>query len=98
MDVDTDIKQGVKEFIDLVPMSDLNIWTSHKVFYSSNNASTGSYLVFMTYKTSDSRMRVYTARLKTDFLLGEDIYIMSGSKSSMWFKKTKSQYIVKSPH
>ena len=98
MDVDKDIKQGVKDFIDTVPLSEMNIWTSHKVFYSANSSSYGNYLVFMTYKSDDGLMRVYTARIRTDFVLGPDIYILSSSKSSSLGLKTKSQYLYTTPH
>jgi len=98
LNVDPDIKQGVKEFLDSVPLSEFNIWTDHKVFYSANNSTNGNYLVLMTYKTNDGLIRVYTAHIKTEFSLGEDIYILSSSKSSFWGKKTKSSYPVRATH
>jgi hypothetical protein len=73
-----------------VPLSEANIWTTHKVFYSANNSSYGNYLVFMTYRSDDGLMRVYTARIKTEFVIGPDIYILSSSKSSFLGLKTKS--------
>lgn len=82
----------------MVPFSELNVWTSHKVFFSNNNSSTGSYLVFMTYKTEDGLMRIYTARIKSDFMLGEDIIVTSSTKSSFFGQKTTSQSMSKVPH
>jgi len=64
--------------------------------YSNNKVSNGSYLCFMTYRTEDGLMRVYTARLETSFVLGEDIYIMSSSKKShMGLFSTTSQYVLR---
>ena len=63
LDADPDVKQGIRDFIDIVPFTEFNVWTIHKVMFSNNNVSTGSYLCFMTYRTEDGLMRVYTARI-----------------------------------
>jgi hypothetical protein len=91
LDVDTDIRKNVDEFMRDVPFIDINVWHQYKVLFSNNGVSKASYLAIMAYKSDDGKLRVYSARFKTDFVLGPDMIISEVKKSSHYgLVKTKS--------
>jgi len=75
LDVDTDIRKNVSDFMRDVPLIEINVWHQYKVLFSNNGISKASYLVIMAYKSDDGKLKVYSAPFKTDFLLGPDMII-----------------------
>jgi hypothetical protein len=82
LDVNEETRAKVKEFMYMVPFTEIGRWNMMRTMFNVNEVSNANYLCLMTYINEENKYSIYTVQMKNSFEIAPDILIMRDSKSS----------------
>ena len=82
LDVDEETRKKVKEYMFMVPFTEIGQWNMMRTMFNVNQVSNANYLCLMTYINEDNKYSIYTVQMKNSFEIAPDILIVRDSKSS----------------
>jgi hypothetical protein len=82
LDVDEETRKKVKEYMYMVPFTEIGQWNMMRTMFNVNQVSNANYLCLMTYINEDNKYSIYTVQMKNSFEIAPDILIVRDSKSS----------------
>jgi len=76
LDVNEETRAKVKEFMYMVPFTEIGQWNMMRTMFNVNEVSNANYLCLMTYINEENKYSIYQVQMKNSFEIAPDILIM----------------------